>query len=263
MPPPPPGYSYVPMSEILANYDPNTYRIVSYGEAMYGLDNDGFGGGGLLRKKRSYFSPFSNLFGSDVPEDQSSTATTVTKTDVNGDVKTVVTSAVTSTDVDGDVKTVATSAVTSTTGDVPADHDDHQMTAVEKVKGRLMDIVYIGRKDVENSLVVSAPYLPVVCKVAMFLVPGLSSYEVLMMSVNVATITAQALREYEDGESVSDITVDVAKKLAMDTLLVRIIAPLRYTRCHHESRCIPANYACRELQTTRAHTRRILQLGIG
>lgn len=167
---------------------------------MFGLDDDG-----LLRKKRGFFTSLSNPFKWNNEQQTDLSTTTDTTTEVDGDVKTVVTSTVTSTD----------GAVVATDKTVD---ESRRMTTMDGLKTRMMNIVDIG-KDVQNSLVVSAPYLPVVFKVATYLVPGLSSYQVLVLSVNVATVTAQAIQDYRDGKEISK---DAIGKLVMDTLLVRI-----------------------------------------
>ncbi|XP_025415082.1 uncharacterized protein LOC112686838 [Sipha flava] len=192
----PQGYKYVPLIKVIANYDPNKYRITSYGAAIYGLND-----GGLLRKKRGFFSSVSNLFKqSDVQPTDPPTVTAATATEIDGDVKTVKTT-------DG--------AVVVTDETVDDDADSGQTTTMDSLKSQLVNIVDVG-KDVHNSLVVAAPYLPIVFKVATFVVPSLSTYQVLVLSVNVATVTAQALQDYWDGKEVSH---DAIQKLVMETLL--------------------------------------------
>lgn len=68
----------------------------------------------------------------------------------------------------------------------------------------VMDIIVIG-KNIEESMIVAAPYLPLVWKVATFVVPGLQPFQMLTLSVNVASITMHAAQQYMEGESMTNI----------------------------------------------------------
>lgn len=86
--------------------------------------------------------------------------------------------------------------------------------------------------NLESSLVIASPYLPIVYKVAVFIVPGLSSYQVLLLTVNVATITTEALRNYARGDSWVKITTTAASE-AMTDALVRIYIYTCICICAH------------------------------
>lgn len=94
-----------------------------------------------------------------------------------------------------DSTTVSTTGSTITTGmaTTPKDVED-----TDGDQPDVMNIVVIGG-DVEKSLVVAAPYLPLVYKVTTHFVPSLSPYKVVTLSLNVAALTTEASQNYEKG----------------------------------------------------------------
>lgn len=154
--------------------------------------------------KRDFFS-FNFPFASN---DETSTVKTVT---VDGDAA----NTVVETEAPGEVSTV------TTVGEVSDHTRQDDEGAVTTFESYTINIISIGRNDVEHSMVVAAPYLPLLYKVSVFVVPGLSSYQLLVLAVNVATITIQAVRNYQAGQSVLRITVETGDNLIYDNLVCK------------------------------------------
>lgn len=212
---PPVGYHYETLDEILENYDPESYIIVpisasplAYGSGSSSDESDE----DKKRRKRGFFS-----FMTSENEQTSATATSSSVRAADGGDVQAGNGVVDGGGGLGGVESGvggngAGGEGVQSTGGVSVNVDGSGTNATDSESwntSALMNIVGIGQ-DVENSLVAAAPYLPMVCKVAMFVVPGLSHYQMLMMALNMATITSQAYRNYENGESITTVTAKLA-----------------------------------------------------
>lgn len=230
-----PGYHVETRGSIQKNYNPSSYSIMTLGEALSKLSNSG-----QTRNKRSFFNiklPFMSTSSTDETVTEETTGTSgISTTQTNcvtvkkvGDVTTTRTNAVTVKETSvvspADVSGVSTDA--STAGVVSTDAATTSVVSTEIVnddgyfntmRTNVMHIVSIGQ-EVENSMVVAAPYLPMVFKVAVYLIPGISTYQVLTLSVNVATITAQALVHYAEGESLTEVAFEAGGQIAYSALV--------------------------------------------
>lgn len=241
-----PGFHFETMDSIQKKFNPNSYSIITLGEALSKLSNSG-----QKRSKRSFFSMSFPSFMS-TPTDETVTEVTMTEvtketsgmstTQINGvtvkvagDVSPADASGITDkmaggvfpadasgvTGKEGRVVTetagsgVTTDTNTAVVGSTEAVNDGGYFN---RIQTNVMNIVSIGQ-EVKESMVVAAPYLPMVYKVAVYLIPGLSTYEVLTLSVNVATITADALAHYADGESLSDVALKAGTQIVYNTLV--------------------------------------------
>lgn len=90
-----------------------------------------------------------------------------------------------------------------TSVELQADDDEGYL---DQIGSAIFDI----GEDVESSLVKAAPYLPLVTKVALFLVPGIREYQMLVMALNVASITSEAYKRYDDGEGLTTVAASAA-----------------------------------------------------
>lgn len=261
--PPPNGYHYETMDEVLRNYQLGTYMIVPLSSSPLGTaggsgttSGSGTAGGGggnaasgganaagdtagnnagqeqtsdgataeqgadaaaTARKRRGFFDfSFPSFMSSNVNE----TTTKSTSVVNGGDVTTTTTGTTT------DVETKACSdvgektAVNTTTSSTTTVNTTTAAGAgfMSYYNAATVSIVGIG-KELGSSMVVAAPYLPIVYKVAIFIVPGLSSYQALLLAVNVATITTEAVRNYEGGQSFSQVASDAGYQ-ALKTSMV-------------------------------------------
>jgi len=125
--------------------------------------------------------PISMSFTNSVEGDEEETATTITTSN-------------TDTDADTTTRTFA-SEMAETAAKVQAAYWDFMNSAQSKIT----HIVGIGT-DVKRAMVEAAPYLPLVNKVATYIVPDLSQRDVLMLSVNVAALTTQGIKNYSSAE---------------------------------------------------------------
>jgi hypothetical protein len=153
-------------------YDPRTYHL----EYIQGLVKK--------RRKRGFFSmkiPISMSFTNSVADEEEETATTITTSD-------------TDTDADTTTRTFA-DEMTETAANIQAAYWDFMNSASSKTTY----VVSIGT-DVKKALVEAAPYLPLVNKVSTYIVPDLSQRDVLALSVNVAALTTQGIKNYSNAE---------------------------------------------------------------
>lgn len=100
--------------------------------------------------------------------------------------------------------------------------DDNNNSTMGKVAANMKDNFISAGKDLASSMMAAAPYLPLVYKIAVFIVPGLSSYYILLYAVNVAAITAQAVQNYQSGQSMTSVTSEAGMKLLYNSL-VRVL----------------------------------------
>ncbi|KAF0768113.1 NAD-dependent protein deacetylase HST1-like [Aphis craccivora] len=161
-------YHVETLGEILDNYDPSTYDIVYVSNY-----------GGLYRKKRGFFSmKIPSLFGGESVDDG----------------KEVMADTTTTSNADTTTYTVAAD-MASTAANVEAIYNGLLNTA----QSQSTHILSIGT-DVKRTLVEVAPYLPLVNKVSKHIVPDLSEADILTLSVNVAALTTQGIRNYSNAE---------------------------------------------------------------
>ncbi|KAE9534478.1 hypothetical protein AGLY_008568 [Aphis glycines] len=162
------NYHVETLGQILDNYNPSTYDIVY-------LQNNGR----LCRKKRGFLSlKIPSLFGGESVDEGK---------EVNAD-------------------TTTTSNADTTTNTVAA-YMASTATNVEEIYNGLLNaaqsqathILSIGT-DTRRTLVEVAPYLPLVNKVATYIVPDLSEHDVLTLSVNVAALTTQGIMNYANSK---------------------------------------------------------------
>lgn len=211
LPPAPPGLHYETLAGVQQNWAPGSYVVMPLGEALYsgrlqiGVANNRGGGGGngneggddggdgddeedgdgntgdeeKKRRKRDFFP---NFFSQSSPKEPTTTVDGQNSNATNAAA--VVQNSIATTDTN-----TSTNSITATSN--------------------LMNIVGIG-SDVENALVIAAPYAPIVYKVATYLVPGLSAYHVILLSINVATITVEAVRNYEKGDGLFKVSTTAA-----------------------------------------------------
>lgn len=213
------------------DYDPADVLDGNMFEAMEeNAKHDGHGDDKRRKKRDFWFKlPFMSS-----PEHETKTDTVVTTKSVTSTVPpTDSTASTTVTDTTVTATTVATEGSKSDSSGGTSDVDAQKVTVVtavattsdsgfmDGVQSGVLRIVAIGQ-DVKTSLVEAAPYLPMVWKVVVFLVPGLSQYELLLLAENVATVTTQALHDYEAGESLSSVLTDVAKKAIWESVLVSV-----------------------------------------
>ncbi|VVC37076.1 Hypothetical protein CINCED_3A022852 [Cinara cedri] len=74
-------------------------------------------------------------------------------------------------------------------------------------------------EDIEHGLVIIGPYLPLVYKVAMYIIPSLTPYQTIQLSWEVSQIMVEAMKNYEEGESLTRVTAVAAAKIAYDAYL--------------------------------------------
>lgn len=241
----PPGYHLETLNDIQQNYNSNTYSIVSGDQAlsMYTYGAAGVRGADNRknRVKRSYISSF---FNDETPQPASdpSVPSPPAAQDVNqktDGVKTVAETTgttggdtaaseiepVAATQVSGVGQTVTgkpsstTDSATSTdTGTTTVDFskvvDDFQSfskAAVEEIN-----------QDMDKTLVEIGPYLPLVYKVAVFVVPGLMPFDTIMFTWQVAKITMSEIEKYDNGETLTSVTADGVSKVAYKYFMVRL-----------------------------------------
>lgn len=152
------------IEEIPRNYDPNKQSI------LYMQNYVGF-----CRKKRGFFSMFS---GESVDEG-----------------KEVMTDTTTTSNADTTTYTIAAD-IASTAANIETIYNELPNTA----QSQSTYIFTIGT-DAKRSLVEVASYLPLVNKVTTHIVPDLSQHDVLTLSLNVAALTTQGIRNYFNAES--------------------------------------------------------------
>lgn len=182
---PPARFRYVPLSVVMSTYNPTTYQVLPYEIAMTILA----GQPASSLSKRDFFSYWSD----GNTEETTDKAVTVKQTEAITAVEAKPSTAA----AEAEAKTEIAAAETEVAADVGL-FDQIQSS-----------IANIG-DNVESSLVNAAPYLPLVTKVAMFVVPGIREYQMLMMAIEVATITSQGYKRYNDGESMSSVASSTA-----------------------------------------------------
>lgn len=198
------------------------------GKALLKLSNIG-----QTRSKRSFFSMKLPFMQSDEKTERSVTTATEETEGTSGMSTTqtnVVTikevSSISPTETNGVTikenefitKTVASNDSIQTAGSSVSTKIDNNEGYISRIQTNVMKIVSI-REDMENSMVVASPYLPMVYKVVLYLIPGASTYQIITLTVNIATITAQALKQYAEGESLTGVTLKAGSKIAYDTLV--------------------------------------------
>lgn len=176
---PPAGFRYVPLSVVMSTYDPTTYQVLPYETAMAILA----GQAASNRSKRGFFGYWSDGSTAEATNE----AVTVKQTE-----------AITA--VEAKPLTGA-EAATAAAAEAEADAD-----LFDQIQSSIANI----GENAESGLVKAAPYLPLVTKVAMFIVPGLREYQMLMMAIEVATITSQGYKRYNDGESMTSVASSTA-----------------------------------------------------
>lgn len=182
---PPAGFRYMPLSVVMSTYDPTTYQVLPYETAMTILA----GQQGSNRLKRGFLGYWSG----GNTEETTNEAVTVKQTMATTTMEANSSAA-------AEAETEMAAAETEMTEDAGL-FDQIQSS-----------IANIG-DNVESSLVKVAPYLPLVTKVAMFVVPGLREYQMLMMAMEVATITSQGYKRYSEGESMTSVASSTAWKM--------------------------------------------------
>lgn len=245
------GYRVETLGNVLNNYDSSSYTLRPLGEVLRNLGNNG-----QVRKKRSFFSninPFGSTSNSEITEKSITTVTkdiketgetsTTQKNDITikepSDISTTEPNDVITNKEEKDVSIKTNSNIatdtadgvsTTMTGDVSTEIVNNG-GFYNMMQNNVMHIVDIG-KDVKDSMVTAAPYLPMVFKIAVYFIPGMSSYQVLMLSVNIATITSQAILRYSEGESISSVAFDAGTKIAYESM-VNTIFKLAYIILRH------------------------------
>lgn len=160
------NYHVETLGEIINNYDPNTYDIVYVRNY-----------GGFYRKKRGFFSmKIPSLFGGESVDNGKEVMADTTTTS-NADT------------------TTYTVDMASTAANVKAFYNG----LLNSAQSQATHILSIGT-DAKRTLVEVAPYLPLVNKVTKHIVPDLSEYDILTLSVNVAALTTQGIRNYSNAE---------------------------------------------------------------
>lgn len=96
--------------------------------------------------------------------------------------------------------------------------DDSDEGYLDRIGSAIVDV----GEDVESCLVTAAPYLPLVTKVALFVVPGLREYQMLVMALNVASITSDAYKRYDDGEGMTTVAASAAWQMFMLVRITRV-----------------------------------------
>lgn len=96
--------------------------------------------------------------------------------------KTIITS-------DADLTTIVNSEMTATAANIEAAYRSSMKSSEET------HIVCIG-EDVKESLVEAGEYLPLVKKLTTYIIPDLSLYDVVTLSLNVAALTTQGAEDY-------------------------------------------------------------------
>jgi len=97
---------------------------------------------------------------------------------------------------DADVTSTVNSEMTATVANIEAAYRSFT-DATQSSKET--HIVCIG-PDVEKSLVEAGQYLPLVNKLTKYIIPDLSLYDVVMLSLNVASLTTQGAKDYSNTE---------------------------------------------------------------
>lgn len=185
--------------------------------------------GDTSRQKRSfswYTFPFmSNDDKSSVTSTTTTTSTTATSTTKTTDDDVAIAVAdpktISTIDVkhfDGNTDVVANTERVPDSGMVAS--SEGTSTDEEDSTEKDLNIVNIG-EDIEISKTIAAPYIPLVSKVAVSIIPVISQGQLLMLSVNMASITMQAIRNYEQRKSLSKMATDAASTPA-NHALVRI-----------------------------------------
>lgn len=173
----------MPMSVIMSTYDPTTYQVLPYETAMAILA----GQSASNRLKRDLFGYWSD----GNTEETTNEAVTVKQTEAITEMEAKPSAA-------AEAKTEAAEAETEV-----------DVGLFDQIQSSIANI----GDNVESSLVKAAPYLPLVTKVAMVIVPGLREYQMLMMAIEVATITSQGYKRYNDGESMTSVASSTAWKI--------------------------------------------------
>ncbi|XP_029344206.1 uncharacterized protein LOC100573813 isoform X2 [Acyrthosiphon pisum] len=93
---------------------------------------------------------------------------------------------------DADVTTTVNSEMTATAANIEAAYKSF-------TDAKETHIVCIG-PDVEKSLVEAGQYLPLVNKLTKYIIPDLSLYDVVMLSLNVASLTTRGAKDYANTE---------------------------------------------------------------
>lgn len=245
----PPGYHLETLNDIQLNYDPNTYSIVSGSHAlsMYTYGAAGVRGGTDNKKTRVKRTYFSSLFDDTPPPASDSAFTNPPTVTGAGDVnqKTVDTSKTdevktlteTSTAGGNTVTTKMDSSATKVSSNGQAQTGNPSATNAVAPDGEFSTVVNdfqsfskaaaedLGQ-NMDKTLVEITPYLPLVYKVAQFVVPGLMPLDTIMFTWEVAKITASAVEKYDNGESLSKVTVEGASQVAYKYFMVRFPIPL-------------------------------------
>jgi len=156
-----------------------TYPRESY-HIEYINSNDLYG----WRRKRGFFSSFK------IPVVMPHTE----NVDEN-DEKTATENTIITSDAD-DVTTTVNSEMTATAANIEAAYRSFT-DATQSSKET--HIVCIG-PDVEKSLVEARQYLPLVNKLTKYIIPDLSLYDVVTLSLNVASLTTQGAEDYANTE---------------------------------------------------------------
>lgn len=103
---------------------------------------------------------------------------------------------------DADITTTVNSEMTTTAAKVEEAYKNFMDATQSSTETH---IVTIG-SDVRKSLVNAAPYLPLVNKLATYVVPDLSPRDVVTLSLNVAALTTQGAADYENADITGDQT---------------------------------------------------------
>lgn len=156
------------LDEILDKHDPDTFDVI------YMQNYRGF-----YREKRGFFSmKIPSLFGGESVDDG----------------KEVMADTTTTPNADTTTDTVAAD-MAPTAANVEAIYNG----LLNAAQSQATHILSIGT-DAKGALVAVAPYLPLVNKVTTHIVPDLSQHDVLTLSVNVAALTTQGIRNNLNAE---------------------------------------------------------------
>lgn len=250
----PNGFHYETMAEIMRNYKPGTYTIMTLGDVLNKLnrpihngkhndndhdndneddeddngqdenedgDNEQSEPEETNRRKRGFF--WNSLPFMSSNDDKTSDGITTTTTSTTLAAKTIDdTTVVDSTAVD--VKTITPIEVErfNAIDDMEAntqsilsnidvmDNAGKELSSEEvedSNEGTDVNILSID-EDLNISKAVAAPYIPLISKVTIFIIPSISEGQLLMLSINMASITMQAVKNYEQKKSLSTVTTE-------------------------------------------------------
>lgn len=159
--------------EDILTYNPDSYHIefVNEDDLYY------------WRKKRGFFSSFK------IPEVMQYTKYIDNNNEKAATEKTIITS-------NADFTTTVNSEMTATAENIEAAYRS-SMDSTRSFKET--HIVCIG-SDVKESLVEVGEYLPLVKKLTTYIIPDLSLYDVVTLSLNVAALTTQGAEDYANTE---------------------------------------------------------------